>query len=85
MFTPYLLVLTMFSGAGEFIDPDPHASLASCESELAVMTSLVEEEWAMHGILRTKGECRDYDPESWNLTAGRRPAERSDLVAQSAD
>ena len=85
MYTPYLLILTMFAGATEIIDPEPHASLASCQSELTLMKTLVEEEWAMHGILRTKSECRDYDPASWNLTAGWRPADRPDLVAQSDD
>lgn len=34
MYTPYLLILTMFSGAGEIIDPQPHLSLVSREAEL---------------------------------------------------
>lgn len=62
MFTPYLMILTMFSGAGEIIDPIPHASLASCKSELVRMQIAVNEEWAVHGILRMKGECRPYYP-----------------------
>lgn len=65
-------ILTMFSGAGEVIDPDPHATLASCESELVRMQAAVETEWAVHGILRTAGECREYDPASWGLVAGSR-------------
>ena len=78
MYTPYLLILTMFSGATEIIDPDPHASLASCESELVRMRDAVQNEWAEHGILRTAGECRTYDPASWNLAVGKRPASPPD-------
>ena len=72
MYTPYLLIMTMFSGASEIIDPEPHASLASCESELVRMRHAVENEWAEHGVLRMAGECRVHDPDSWNLVAGKR-------------
>jgi len=81
MYTPYLLILTMFSGAGEIVDPVPHDSLASCESELVRMRTAVETEWAAHGILRTAGECRDYEPASWNLVAGRRTVRAENLAA----
>ena len=84
MYTPYLLILTMFSGAGEIVDPRPHASLASCESELVRMRRAVESAWAEHGILRTAGECRDYDPASWSLVAGRRPAGAPGPVATAS-
>ena len=73
VYTPYLLVLTMFSGAGEVVDPAPHASRASCEAELDAMRAAVELEWAEHGILRTRGECRDYDARLWKPAAGVRP------------
>lgn len=66
----------MFSGAGEIIDPTPHPSLVSCHAELERMKSTVEVSWASHGVLRMQGECRDYDPTSWNLEAGRKPAEK---------
>lgn len=59
MHTAYLLILTMFSGVGEIIDPQPHHSLASCQSELETMKEAVNREWSVHGILRMKGECRD--------------------------
>ena len=59
MYTPYLLILTMFSGAGEIIDPVPHSTRSSCRAELAVMKEAVEREWAVHGVLRMKGECRE--------------------------
>lgn len=59
MYTAYLLILTMFSGAGEIVDPNSHRSLASCEAELTVMREVVRREWAMHGILKMKGECRN--------------------------
>jgi len=59
MYTPYLLIMTMFSGAGEIVDPKLHNTLASCEAEIQVMKETVEREWAMHGILRMHGECRD--------------------------
>ena len=59
MYTPYLLIMTMFSGAGEIVDPNPHASLGSCHSELEIMKEAVKREWAIHGILRMKGECRE--------------------------
>lgn len=81
MYTPYLLIVTMFSGAGEIIDPDPHHSLASCESELVRMQTAVENEWAIHGVLRMAGECREYDPASWSLVAGRQPVSVPDLAA----
>lgn len=58
MYTPYLLILTMFSGAGEIVDPHPHASLLSCQAELETMKDAVNREWSVHGILRMKGECR---------------------------
>ena len=58
MYTAYLLILTAFSGAGEIIDPNPHASLERCEEELSVMKEVVEREWAAHGIVRMKGDCR---------------------------
>ena len=70
MYTPYLLVLTMFSGAGEIVDPDPHLTLASCEAELSLMERAVETEWSVHGILRTRGECRVHDPSHASLEAG---------------
>lgn len=81
MFTPYLLILTMFSGAGEIIDPNPHATLASCETELVLMQETVKREWAVHGILRMAGECREYDPVSWSLVAGSRSLREQDRVA----
>jgi len=84
MYTPYLLILTMFSGAGEIVDPEPHASLESCESELVRMQAAVENEWAEHGILRVAGECRDHDPSTWSTVAERRPATGESLSA-SAD
>lgn len=58
MYTPYLLIVTMFSGAGEYIDSNPQYSLETCEQQLAVMEASLKEELAIHGILRTKGECR---------------------------
>lgn len=58
MYTAYLLIMTMFAGAGEIVDPALHGSLDSCESELEIMKETVEREWAQHGILRMKGECR---------------------------
>lgn len=58
MYMAYLLILTAFSGAGEIVDPHLHHSLDSCQQELAIMQELVREEWAEHGIVRMKGECR---------------------------
>lgn len=58
MYTAYLLILTTFSGAGEIIDPVPHNSLKSCQAELSSMKEIVQREWAIHGILRMKGDCR---------------------------
>jgi hypothetical protein len=63
MYTPYLLILTMFSSAGEIIDPQPHLSLVSCEAELVKMQAAVEREWAVHGILRAQRECRFLGPD----------------------
>lgn len=70
MYMPYLLILTMFSGAGEIIDPHPHPTLASCEAELSRMEIAVEKEWAVHGVLRTQGECRESDPSYTSLEVG---------------
>ena len=81
MYTPYLLILTMFSGAGEIVDPVPHATLESCEAELVRMRRAVENEWAEHGILRMAGECRDHDPSAWSPIPGRRPARAPGPVA----
>jgi len=81
MYTPYLLILTMFAGAGEIIDPVPHASIERCESELARMRAAVENEWAAHGILRTKGECRVHDPASWSHVAERRSSSPPAMAA----
>jgi len=81
VYTPYLLILTMFSGAGEIIDPSPHPSLVSCHAELARMKSTVEVAWASHGVLRMKGECRDYDPDAWNHSAGHESARPPGLAA----
>ena len=61
MYTAYLLILTAFSGAGEIVDPNPHNSLADCEKELSVMKEVVEREWAVHGIIRMKGDCRSTE------------------------
>lgn len=81
MYTPYLLILTMFSGAGEIVDPVPHASLQSCRAELVRMRVAVEREWAAHGILRTRGECRDHDPALTSLAVGVRPATATPALA----
>ena len=77
MYTPYLLVMTMFSGAGEVVDSRPYASLGGCEAALERMRESVEEAWAEHGIIRTSGECRAFDPDSWSGVATRRPARAS--------
>ena len=61
MYTAYLLILTAFAGAGEIVDPNPHNSLESCENELSVMKDVVEREWAVHGIIRMKGDCRSTE------------------------
>lgn len=74
MYTPYLLVMTMFSGASELVDASPHASLESCEAELVRMREAVEDAWAADGILRTSGECRAYDPSMRSREAAVRPA-----------
>ena len=61
MYTAYLLILTAFAGAGEIVDPKPHNSLEGCEKELSVMKEVVEREWAVHGIIRMKGDCRSTE------------------------
>ena len=61
MYTAYLLILTAFAGAGEIVDPNPHNSLKSCENELSVMEDVVKREWAVHGIIRMKGDCRSTE------------------------
>lgn len=58
MYVAYLLILTAHSGAGEIVDPQLHPTLESCQRELSVMQELVQEQWAVHGIIRMKGECR---------------------------
>ena len=83
MYTPYLLILTMFSGAGEIADPEPHATLASCRAELVRMKALVEDEWAEHGILRTQGECRERDPRTWSRSAEYRSVRSPEPMAAS--
>ena len=81
MYTPYLLVMTMFSGASELVDPAPHASLASCEAELVRMREAVEDAWAADGILRTSGECREHGPSTGSREAAVRPTGRPALAA----
>ena len=61
MYTAYLLILTAFAGAGEIVDPNPHNSLEGCEKELSAMKEVVEREWAVHGIIRMKGDCRSTE------------------------
>ena len=73
-YTPYLVFLTMFSGAGEIVDPRPHASVASCRSELVRMREAVRSARSVDGILATQGECRAYDPGTWSRAAGIGPA-----------
>jgi hypothetical protein len=73
MYTAYLLIFTAFSGAGEIIDPKPHVSLSSCEAELSVMKDVVEREWAVHGIIRMKGDCRSTDSLKNALVTGEEP------------